>query len=190
MASAKLQRILAAGTEEWNAWRIAHRGQRLDLREMIVERQNLTGINLSGADLRGASLRGSLVEHANLRGARFGKSDLRDVSFRRTVLDDIYFGSESSLQNAVSPRPRSLVHAFLVVVLTGPISVSLRCGIHHLRDVAFGKQYSTAQPLATPSSERPISGKRSACQRPITTRHPPWTCKRFAYRVAYFQICF
>ena len=74
MANAKQLAILKQGVEAWNAWRLAHPGAQIDLREADLSGMDLWGAKLWWADLRDADLRGARYKETDFLGA-----DLREM---------------------------------------------------------------------------------------------------------------
>ena len=60
------------GPEHWNAWRLAHPNEEVDL-----SGADLSQRNLSGAMLNGANLSLTMLKFANLSGANLSRANLR-----------------------------------------------------------------------------------------------------------------
>ncbi len=71
MADSQQLKILKNGVKEWNEWRGANPGARIDF-----SKANLRGAHLSGGDFRGADLREVDLMEANLGEANFARANL------------------------------------------------------------------------------------------------------------------
>jgi hypothetical protein len=86
MADPEQLAILKSGVEAWNAWRVRHPYQTVDLHGTNLRAADLSGANLSGVDLREANLRDGDLHGANLREADLTSADLRAANLRRAHL--------------------------------------------------------------------------------------------------------
>jgi uncharacterized protein YjbI with pentapeptide repeats len=124
--------MLTSSVPQWNAWRLQHREEPIDLRGADLREADLANANLINADLRGADLREAnliwaTLRKANLREANLGRAyptnanlinadlsgaDLSEANLRRAnlLLADL---SEANLRKA-SLREANLGRACLI----------------------------------------------------------------------------
>jgi uncharacterized protein YjbI with pentapeptide repeats len=92
MANDEHLALLAAGAQEWNAWRDSASDGAPDLRGADLSERVLDRVNLRGADLRGTVLVGSSLKDADLRDAglqeaRLDGADLSAADLSGATLD-------------------------------------------------------------------------------------------------------
>ena len=81
MANLEHERIVKQGKEAIDAWRTAHRGQRLDLSGADLSRVSLSEVNLHEADFTEADLSDAVAEEADFSSARLRSSSLIGAHF-------------------------------------------------------------------------------------------------------------
>ena len=111
MANEEHLNILRQGADAWNAWRVANRHIRPELRQMDFEKElrsgpglydlpDLSGFDFSGCDLNGIVWRNSIVDHCSFDDCLINNSDLcfsnfLECTFRRTSMRVTKIGSAS-----------------------------------------------------------------------------------------------
>ena len=111
MANKDHLNILRQGADAWNAWRVANRHIRPELRHIDFEKEirsgtglydlpDLSGFDFSGCDLHGIVWRNSIVDHCSFDDCRIDFSDLcfsnfLECTFRSTSMRVTRIGSAS-----------------------------------------------------------------------------------------------
>ncbi|MEA5515177.1 pentapeptide repeat-containing protein [Nodularia sp. UHCC 0506] len=112
---------LRQGVEAWNAWRLEHPDEDIDLTEADIRGIDLSGVKPSdqslnpyldpisrdmslsnlriGVDLRFANLAGAKLCNANLRGADFRDAVLDNADFSGANLGDMYHDSDEPMMS-------------------------------------------------------------------------------------------
>ncbi len=94
---------LKEGIEVWNSWREENRETAIDLRNINLQREQLSGVNLRDADLTCAVLIDANLYRANLSGAKLGLTKLRNANLKDSKLSGAYLSS-AVLINAILER--------------------------------------------------------------------------------------
>jgi uncharacterized protein YjbI with pentapeptide repeats len=113
MSKAELVAVLRSSAENWNAWRVGHYGEVIDLSGTDLQGAQLSGANFIGTNLRdanieGAKLVGALFDqvdlsNANLCGCDFWQASLRHATLEGALLDRARF-FEADLHGAILRR--------------------------------------------------------------------------------------
>lgn len=87
MANEEQLNILKQGVETWNAWREAHRGKPIDLRDANLSFANLSIANLSFANLSFANLSNTDLSNTNLSRADLSFANLTSANLKDTIFE-------------------------------------------------------------------------------------------------------